>query len=577
MTYSALDPSKQQIRLLNLHHGKPGDDIECHFNVVSLNDHDVQFEALSYTWGVSEKGHFVRVEGASIPVTDNLWSALNGLRYLDKERIIWADALCVSQLDNSERSDQVSHMNSIYSQAYSVEIWLGEPYEHVETAFQFITEFATCRTAEGKVPSYGYLHGTMPNGPNDYRSQETTAKASGERDPRIMALLLGMTRFAAMPWFERTWTVQEFFLAKKATFHCGAVHTLDGAILNRYLAHISNHKKSCCAIDIPLMWQLPFTYIFFTSHAIQHLKTTNMSFLDCVAGFRIRKATDLRDKLYGLLGLGVEDATNLVHIDYTLSVQQVYETFVHSLLSRTKNLNFLSHIKTDARQQTLRLPSFVPDWSLKIGEDLGNIEWESWSMRCRLLENYDAAAGTQADFKIHPGVLAIRGVIFDAVESTALRTVDSVQIAGKSGFSNLNYPDLLEECQTMAAVPPPDEDPDLAKREAFWIAMMAGIQEQKPSSHAPIDTAQGGPKSWRRIRTLDAKIHQAYERIMRTPVGQVSLDSLDDVVPEDLRLIDNAVGAAENGRKFMMTRAGRMGLVPHGAEQGDVVAVLTGG
>jgi hypothetical protein len=89
----------------------------------------------------------VHVDGVPVPVTDNLWQALTGLRYLDRGRIIWVDALCIDQSDN-ERPDQVSHMNAIFTQASFVKIWHGPSYKGIEVALKFVTEFATGVIAE---------------------------------------------------------------------------------------------------------------------------------------------------------------------------------------------------------------------------------------------------------------------------------------------------------------------------------------------------------------------------------------------------------------------------------------------
>jgi hypothetical protein len=556
MEYTALNPAQKEIRLLHLHPDLPDDKVECHFSITSLEDDDIQYEALSYVWGVSKESRIAHVNGVDMPITDNLWQALNGLRHLDKERILWVDALSINQLDNIERSDQVSHMNAIYTRAASVEIWLGEAFEHINIATKFITEFATGLTAEGQVPSYEYLPA------ND-------ASALSDQDPRIMVLLLGMTRLSLRPWFERTWTFQEFFLARKTTFHCGTAHTLDGVLFMQFLAHLGKHDKSCCAIELPLIFQAGFIHLFTSSHAFHDLDTSNVTFLDCVANLCFRKATDPRDKIYGLLGVGVADAANLVRVDYTLSVEDVYEHFVTSLLSRTRNLAVFTHVRPDQRQLS-SLPSFVPDWSYQMKEVSEKTDSMSMWMRCRVLDKYAAAAGKPVDFTAHPGILKIRGIIVDTVSSIATRTVKSVQ---KDGGQGQQWSEFLNELQSMAAVPPRDEDTWPAKFEAFWAAMTAGIREQERVSPAPFNPVHT-IKLWRRVRGLDVELYQEFERYMRTCIRGVTLD---DFVPEGFRLIDRAVGIAQNGRKFGMTREGRMGLVPDHVELGDVVAVLTGG
>lgn len=200
MEYIALDPPQRQIRVLHLHPSQLEDDVACHLSIISLDNHEAEYEALSYVWGESTENRVVHLGGVSKPVTDNLWEALTGLRYSDRERILWVDALCINQSDSGEKSDQVSHMNSIYIQASSVEIWLGESYEGIEIALKFLTEFATGLTAEGNTASYGHLEGAIPE---NYDPEETDKDSLDENARKVVELLMAMDMFAEKPWFER--------------------------------------------------------------------------------------------------------------------------------------------------------------------------------------------------------------------------------------------------------------------------------------------------------------------------------------------------------------------------------------
>jgi hypothetical protein len=137
------------------------------------------------------------------------------------------------------------------------------------------------------------------------------------------------------------------------------------------------------------------------------------------------------------------------------------------LLNHTKNLDFLSYVKTD-RPQNLELPSFVSDWSLDLS-GLGHSEKVSCSVRFDILEIYNAASGTQAEFKVRPRTLAIRGVILDAVQVTAFHTVDGAHQADDECSA---LTDLLDEVLTIAAIPPREKDLGLSKCEAFWMTMI---------------------------------------------------------------------------------------------------------
>lgn len=97
------DPQLDEIRVLVLHSGKPGDTIQCSFNTVSLSDGDnkVLYEALSYYWGTDQPSHKIGVVGfkkldkgvrslrdmkvKKFYIRDNLRAALEKFREEDRE------------------------------------------------------------------------------------------------------------------------------------------------------------------------------------------------------------------------------------------------------------------------------------------------------------------------------------------------------------------------------------------------------------------------------------------------------------------------------------------------------------
>jgi hypothetical protein len=272
------------------------------------------------------------------------------------------------------------------------------------------------------------------------------------------------------------------------------------------------------------------------------------------------------------LGLGVDDASDLVQADYILSVEEVFETFVNSLLNRMKNRDVLSHLRTE-QQQNLDLPSFVPDWLLNLGNE-EDLEMGSWSMRCSILAIYDTTSGTPVQFEACPGILTVRGVTVDTVEIITIHTVDGVRQA--SGLS-WNWSDFLDEAITMATVPPRDENLELGRHEVFWLTMVTRSQiglRVLPSQLDAMQATQKVSESYDRLSGVHTDLYDQYEEFLRMLETE---GSLDNVLPNDLYLFDTSIAVAQNGRKFMIMQGGRMGPIPKHAEEGDIVAVLTGG
>jgi hypothetical protein len=46
--------------------------------------------------------------------------------FFGDEELLWADAICINQMDPVEKASQILHMGEIYSQAHRVVVWLGK-------------------------------------------------------------------------------------------------------------------------------------------------------------------------------------------------------------------------------------------------------------------------------------------------------------------------------------------------------------------------------------------------------------------------------------------------------------------
>ena len=84
------------------------------------------YEALSCVWASPNDTVDVFVNDHALSVTTNLYASLLKLRHYSLERIVWADAICINQTDQNEKSHQIQSMAKIYGQVSRVIVWLGE-------------------------------------------------------------------------------------------------------------------------------------------------------------------------------------------------------------------------------------------------------------------------------------------------------------------------------------------------------------------------------------------------------------------------------------------------------------------
>ena len=93
--------------------------VECSFY------RGIPYYALSYIWGPPEKTRSITCNGKDIDIIPSLEAALLHLTNPFFRRVFWVDQLCINQLEDEERYQQVALMGEIYGTAGCVILWLG--------------------------------------------------------------------------------------------------------------------------------------------------------------------------------------------------------------------------------------------------------------------------------------------------------------------------------------------------------------------------------------------------------------------------------------------------------------------
>ena len=88
--------------------------------VITSSQENLPYEALPYSWGYPEFTRAITCNGEAFPATQNLHQSLQVLRYEDRARYIWIDAIRINQLDLEEKSAQVGNMFTIFKKATQV-------------------------------------------------------------------------------------------------------------------------------------------------------------------------------------------------------------------------------------------------------------------------------------------------------------------------------------------------------------------------------------------------------------------------------------------------------------------------
>jgi hypothetical protein len=397
------DRGLQIIRILELHPGSEEDDIHISLQEVPLNI-DPEYEAISYCWGNSTDKDPILCDGLRLDITESLYTALLSLRYADKPRMLWADAVCINQSDNNEKSQQVQLMRLIYQKARRVVVWLGEEADLSDVLEQFIPRI---HLAQEKQEAAGDKRHLLQMKAADREKYDLPSL----RDPGYRAMLY----IACRPWFNRVWIVQELALARDAVIHCGGWSLPWDLFQSVYQYVITDLALS--HILRPLVPENPANYMLMLEWTLYN---THHAIHQSLSALLLRhvttEATNPRDKVYALCGLADDVRAARVKLvpDYNKDVPQVFKDAAVAILRAEHNLDILSAAGLREDSEYPDLPSWVPEWRVcqtPIYLTAGH------RLRQRLFD-YTASLDSLAwpQFSDEDRCLSLKGHIFDEVD-----------------------------------------------------------------------------------------------------------------------------------------------------------------
>jgi len=260
MEYYQLNSQKREIRLLKLRGDKTSKHVECelkHYRLSSL--HKYPYTAISYHWGDPKDTAPIIVDGVEVQVTRNLKDALCQLQ-ADGYYRIWADAICIDQNDDEEKSEQILYMTTIYSLASEVVVWIGaetkrskavmEHMKSVDRSNKVVEDLVGSRIKDiakdqgsknrGSTAGsrYSWLEKTMDRGVDhllELKSEDARA---------------GLIEFFERPYWRRVWIIQEIVSASHVIVYCGQDHT-EMVNINRLLARTPEGKEALRSGRVP--------------------------------------------------------------------------------------------------------------------------------------------------------------------------------------------------------------------------------------------------------------------------------------------------------------------------------------
>ena len=627
-------PSPTSVRLIKVEAKDETENLVCSLEIADLSV-PPEYIALSYAWGDTSDTATIVCHGKAVQVTQTLHAALR--RFAAVPLLVWADALSIDQQNLAEKTQQVNMMALIYSKAAGVSIWLGpDPYNDAPVVLENIktlTEgLGTIHAMGGQLKHFdnrtGDLHWNLPGGrPVVSALPSALVDPNEEEQARVQ-------RFFRLPWFSRTWVMQECGLAFEAVVLWGdramdwnpigvaavfllrycRVH-LDGLNLSRDVEnvrdlyttfspfvpaatffHLLNTARRYNATDardkVFALLSHPTANTISPWYAAPHNASAFEPYIELVTHFLPRPDDKfLIRRLTQKQQVSSTEAANrpgpLLKADYSRTVEEVYLNLARDHISRTETLEILTAVQHDPTSTSdLFNPSWVPRWDYFVDTPTLGL------YNSRHFASANRSAVVTPPPVQDPNTLVVRGTLFSRVLShTKLLTSSDFDLPLPSTESLGPESPLVQDFWT--------SNPVASTWFAFGLAQTHDEGHPYPqilsrfagSDYALVDRKSSLDdaflRTWVSGKTgaeVDEFDYQAdsgayWDRLFwgtrGNPYRGVEERKRGDDEVRWRRYRDNAAVAC-NQRKFFSTHKGFFGLGPGALKEGDRVAVLLG-
>ncbi|KAI1746407.1 heterokaryon incompatibility protein-domain-containing protein [Xylaria scruposa] len=388
-TESLVSFSRKKIRVLRIDPGVGESRLDCHLEVRDLYADDID-EALSYVWGECRASNSIWIDGCTFFVTKNLYEILLFLRYPDRPRTIWVDAVCINQSDLNEKALQVRHMDEVYHKANKTTIWLsGQTLLDSPHPFDPKSILAPLPTNFGGHTMHQYdLVSVLA------KMREAPYTRSKEGITLAIILYHCVNAIMSCDWWERVWTIQEAVLPQEHPqfMFQGHEFSFDDLISAiNWISKFGHIRDILCYQDGPvreddtqslkdaLLLQVLYWRRNNEANIVPHLrpgledrrKLSNSIFrgiqlLLCETSYY--KATNPRDKCFALQTLLPKTRRRLIYVDYTKSTEVIFQRVTAQCYNTTEHMGMTTTFKLlvetqPTAERNASSPSWVQDFT----------------------------------------------------------------------------------------------------------------------------------------------------------------------------------------------------------------------
>ncbi|KAK4200060.1 heterokaryon incompatibility protein-domain-containing protein [Triangularia verruculosa] len=389
--YPPVSADKDALRILTIEPGDFSDQVTCTLDSLLFSDKP-KYVALSYTWGspyrdnanlptmssfspsstqpISAPSPPITVNNHPFHIRHNLHLALLHLRSSTHPISIWADAVCINQSNTAERNKQVSLMSFIYTRASHVVVWLGtknHTMNHPAAASSPGPAVYRSMSLEWKAGQTQHLAACLvPQTTTPYpgRSQPARTKIRCSPKPPQGTLM----RLAESTYWTRLWVVQEVCLPRSLL----VVYGSDIWAYEEFQQWVQVGQSGSVAGGPQRLPQPPPRHT--ESEPVANIlapmrrlletreqrHTSMMTLESLVERFGGNECSELRDRIYGLLGCANDTPTTSEdHVEQRLSRLSITQSSQRAVSPRPRGLAGL--LKVDYNR------SFYDLWRSVVG------------------------------------------------------------------------------------------------------------------------------------------------------------------------------------------------------------------
>lgn len=343
--------------------------------------------------------------------TPNLESALRSILAQGDSQLLWADAICIDQINLKERTEQVRRMKSIFAKASKVIVWLGSKVQFcAPDLFSFLDKVAELCLRPGK-----YLYGKK-NATDDFQNLDNYLKNAEDACWKMLREL------HHCELFKRIWVVQEFNLAVEGYLLAGDNRL---RLFNFKMAMFWIRKRYPTEVErFQIPWENldPFIYLRFLTGDTSRPPACITGKSSCQNVYFVLRcvgnslSTDPRDKIFGLLGhssMQYWDRRAIgytqVPIDYERPHTELYFAVACRLMEESQLMFTLSLVEHDEGTWKQEIPQ-CPSWVPQLDQDRCN-----YILGNEYRDRYKKSWSRLSSYKILDRILVVEGYTLDTV------------------------------------------------------------------------------------------------------------------------------------------------------------------